>query len=523
MMIGVTNMQSQGKLLLKKYFDENSFVEASIKSFNHFLEKGLQEIINETSEITPPILPPNVEEFKIKLGNISVLKPEIIEADGSKRSIYPAEARIRQLTYAAPVHLEVSSYINGVQRESFLAHVGNLPIMVKSKNCYLAGLSRSELLKLGEDPDDVGGYFIINGSEKVVVMIEDLAPNRFTVEKAKLGPSAFIGTIFSERNALRIPHTLEKMRDGIFYLSFSRLKRIPLALVIKALGLIKDEDVVKFVGFQDPSEVIVNLYEFIDIKTQEAALDAIAKRIGFTQPKEQRIKRVEEILDRFLLPHIGTNPDVRIWKAVQLCKIWKKFLMVSNGITEQDDKDHYANKRLKLAGDLLEDLFRVNLRILIGDLLYNFQRIVKRGKIPSIRVIIREKLLTQRLHSSMATGAWVGDRKGVSQRIEHLNYLQTLSQLQRVVSPLSSSQENFEARSLHPTQLGRLCPTETPEGTNIGLRKNLALLARVTLQVDEAKILPVLEKAGLKLESFVKFEETSQGQEQASQLQSLNH
>ncbi|MCD6464188.1 DNA-directed RNA polymerase subunit B, partial [Candidatus Woesearchaeota archaeon] len=131
-------MQSQGKLLLKKYFDENSFVEASIKSFNHFLEKGLQEIINETSEITPPILPPNVEEFKIKLGNISVLKPEIIEADGSKRSIYPAEARIRQLTYAAPVHLEVSSYINGVQRESFLAHVGNLPIMVKSKNCYLA-------------------------------------------------------------------------------------------------------------------------------------------------------------------------------------------------------------------------------------------------------------------------------------------------------------------------------------------------------------------------------------------------
>jgi len=146
---------------------------------------------------------------------------------------------------------------------------------------------------------------------------------------------------------------------------------------------------------------------------------------------------------------------------------------------------------------MLADLFRVNLKVLIGDFLYNFQRIVKRGKFPSIKVIIREKLLTQRIYSSMATGNWVGGRKGISQRIERLNFLQAQSHLQRVVSPLSSSQENFEARALHPTHLGRLCPSETPEGTNIGLRKNLALLANVTQAENAEKVLASLQKMGL--------------------------
>ncbi|MFC1800477.1 hypothetical protein ACFLYT_00295, partial [Nanoarchaeota archaeon] len=180
-----------------------------------------------------------------------------------------------------------------------------------------------------------------------------------------------------------------------------------------------------------------------------------------------------------------------------LCKIMKKFILKSTSVLPLDDKDHYMNKRLKLAGDLLADLIRVNLKVLIGDLLYNFQRIVKRGKFPSIKVIIRDKLLTSRIYSSMATGSWVGGRKGISQRIQRLNFLETLSHLQRVVSPLSASQENFEARELHPTHLGRLCPIETPEGTNIGLRKNLALLCTVSQQTNEDEVLKVLKGIGL--------------------------
>ena len=98
----------------------------------------------------------------------------------------------------------------------------------------------------------------------------------------------------------------------------------------------------------------------------------------------------------------------------------------------------------------------------------------------------------------MATGSWVGARKGISQRIQRLNFLETLSHLQRVISPLSATQENFEARGLHPTHMGRLCPVETPEGTNIGLRKNLALLAQVSEDETEEPLLKSLKNMGLK-------------------------
>jgi DNA-directed RNA polymerase subunit B len=99
----------------------------------------------------------------------------------------------------------------------------------------------------------------------------------------------------------------------------------------------------------------------------------------------------------------------------------------------------------------------------------------------------------------MATGNWVSGRKGISQRIQRLNYLEMLSHLQRVVSPLSASQENFEARELHSTHLGRLCPIETPEGTNIGLRKNLSLLCSISNDSDEDEIIKQLKNFNLKV------------------------
>ncbi|MFH1506595.1 MAG: DNA-directed RNA polymerase subunit B'' [archaeon] len=490
-------MSETGRLLLKKYFEENSFVQSDIESFNDFVENELNKIIEENKEIEPTIIPNNIDEFKIRFDKIEVKKPEITEADGSKRPIYPIEARLRKISYSAPIFMEVSAHINGVQREAFKTQIGSLPIMLKSNFCHLNGLTYDELIKHGEDPTDPGGYFIINGTEKAVIKIEDLASNKFLVEKASLGVSEYVGKLFSERGSYKIPHIMEKMKDGIFYMTFTRVKRIPVIVIIKALGMLRDEDILRMVDLEDNGEVFLNLYDFVDIKTEEEALDFIAKKIGITQSKEIRVERMQEILDKYLLPHLGITTEDRTKKSHNLCKFLKKFILVENEFLPQDDKDHYMNKRLKLSGDLIADLFRVNLKVLIGDLLYNFQRIVKRGKFPSIKVIIREKLLTQRIYSSMATGNWVGGRKGISQRIERLNFLQTLSHLQRVISPLSASQENFEARALHCTHLGRLCPTETPEGTNIGLRKNLSLLASITPNVEEEQILSILRAKGL--------------------------
>jgi DNA-directed RNA polymerase beta subunit len=407
------------------------------------------------------------------------------------------EARLRKLSYSAPIFIEISSHINGVQRESFRTQIGSIPIMLKSKYCHLNSLTREELIEKGEDPDDPGGYFIINGTEKALVKIEDLAANKFMVSEGSSGVTKFEGKIFSERGSYKIPHLIEKLKDGVVYLSFTRVKRIPLIVIIKALSVVKDEEIMKYISLEDSSEVFINLYEFVDIKTEDDAVDYIAKKIGIMQTKEIRMERTREILDKYLLPHIGLEKKDRLSKAQNLCKMMKKYILVSNGVLLEDDKDHYMNKRLKMSGDLLADLIRANLKILIGDMLYNFQRIVKRGKFPNLRVIIRDKLLTQRVYSSMATGSWVGGRKGISQRMERLNFLQVQSTLQRVISPLSSSQENFEARTLHATQLGRLCPAETPEGTNIGLRKNLALLASISHEIDEEEVLKSLKALGL--------------------------
>ena len=98
----------------------------------------------------------------------------------------------------------------------------------------------------------------------------------------------------------------------------------------------------------------------------------------------------------------------------------------------------------------------------------------------------------------MATGEWVGGRQGVSQRLSRTNFLDMVSHLQRVASPLSSSQENFEARALHCTHIGRLCPIETPEGTNIGLRKNLAMLCSLSQFAEEDEVVEKLKTLGLK-------------------------
>src|SRR3989344_2896425 len=396
-------------ILIKKYFEDNSLVESDIQSFDNFVERGMQEIINEMSDIIPTIIPEEIKEYKIKLDKIWMTKPQIIEADGSRRDIYPVEARLRALTYSAPINLEVSSHVDGVQRESFVAQVGKLPIMVKSKFCNLNGLNRDELIKKGEDPDDPGGYFILNGNERVLITVEDLASNKILIEENKIGPSRFTAKVFSERGSYRIPHLIEQMKDGIIYISFTRFKRVPVIPLIKALGLRNDEEIMKFIcGDKQYDDIFVNLYNAAEIKKEDDALEFIAKRMGINQAKEIKLEKTKDYMDKYLLPHLGITPKDRIFKAYNLCKIVKKFLMASKKEIPVDDKDHYSNKQLKLSGDLLADLFRVNLRALINDLLYNFQRLVKRGKFHSINIIIRDKLLTSRIKSAMATGSWVG-------------------------------------------------------------------------------------------------------------------
>ena len=488
------------RALVASYFRDHPLNFANLESFNRFVESGMQKLIDEIGNIIPTIIPQEVESYVIRLRKAAIGKPTMTEADGSERDIYPSEARLRNLTYSAPISLEIAAYVDGVMRESFTTMVGRLPIMVRSKYCNLYGLKRDELIARGEDPDESGGYFIINGNERVLVTIEDLASNKLFIESD--ASDVTIARLFSEAGSYRVPHTIERLKDGVYYLSFTRFKRVPLFAVVKALGLVKDQKIMEVVnaGREGADDAMyVNFFEMVDLKTQDDALEYLAKKMGVTQPREIKIERAKEQVDRYLLPHLGLTSEDRMKKAYNLCKYLRRYLLVVEDNKLAFTKDHYSNKRLQLTGNLLEDLFRAAFRSLVQDIMYNFQRLVKRGKFQSIKIIIRDELLSSNIKSALATGTWPGGRKGVSQNMERANALATTSHLQRIVSLLTSTQENFDARALHSTHWGYLCPIETPEGTPIGLRKNMALLCSVSEGgVQKEKLIKQLEEAGLK-------------------------
>ena len=267
--------------------------------------------------------------------------------------------------------------------------------------------------------------------------------------------------------------------------------------------MVKESDIAEYIG-KETDSVIVNLYEFVNISNSEDAMIYIAEQTLLQGTKKEILDRVKQRINSYLLPNIGQKDEDSIKKAITLCKLTKRFLIAKENPEIKTNKDHYENKRVRLSGDLMSSLFRVNLGILIRDIQYSLQKSVKRKKMFSIRTIAKSTLFSHRVESAIATGSWTGERKGVTQNMDKTNYLATISQLQRVSSMLSSDQENVMARTLHPTHYGRFCPIETPEGTEIGLRKNLALLCKISTRVElnEKEFLNNLGDLGLDKENL---------------------
>lgn len=482
-------MIDEEHVMVKKFLEEYSLVESNILSFNDFIDHKMQQIVHEISSSLTE------EDVKIELGKIRVEKPDIVEADGSTHVLMPTEARLRNLTYSAPVFLEMNIK-SGSESEHSEVEIGRIPIMVKSKYCHLYNLPKENLIQEHIDPADPGGYFIINGNERVLVMIEDLAPNQPFIEEGDNNKLTL--KIFSQRGAYKIPTTIQKNNEGIIEVNFSRFKKIPVIPLMKSLGMTKDADIARYIGKESDS-LIVNLYEFASIQTANDAFEFIAEKSEIQGTKKEIIDKIKSRMDSYFLPHIGVSPEDRVEKARTLCKLIKQLLMVEEN-RQVSDKDHYANKRVKLSGDLFADLFRINLTVLVRDLQHNLQRLSKRRKFYSIKTLAKSTLFSHRVESAIATGNWIGERTGVTQNMDKTNYLSIFSQLQRVISLLPSEQENFLARTLHPTHYGRFCPIETPEGTPIGLRKNLALLSKVStaVELDKEKLTKIAKEIGMK-------------------------
>ncbi len=485
-------MSADKHILIKKYLQQHSLVESSVRSFNDFISRRMQQIVYELNDTIPQ------EEVKIKFGKVRIGKPNVTESDGSISLITPTEARLRRITYSAPIYVEITVNF-GDNSDSAEVEIGRIPVIVKSDTCNTHDMSKDELRESLMDPLDPGGYFIVNGNERVIVMAEDLAPNQPFIEEGRRGLTV---RMFSQRGPYRIPTTVSETNEGILEVTFSRLKNIPALVMIKALGILTEAEIAKYIGRQDDS-VIVNLYEYAKVQQSKDAFMMIAELSGIQGTEKEILDRVKQRVDSYFMPHIGLTKEHRMEKAINLCKMIKQFLQAKQDSSLRTDKDHYANKRIKLSGDLLADLFRVNMNILVKDIQYTLQKVAKRKKFYSVKTVAKSTLFTHRVESAIATGAWIGERSGVTQNMSKNNYLDMLSSLQRVSSMLPDEQENFLARTLHPTHYGRFCPTETPEGTEIGLRKNLAILSRISnaIDFDEKTMVKQIQSLGLNEET----------------------
>lgn len=474
---------------------EKPLVKQHIDSYNEFVNKKIHKIVEETKEVDIQ----TEEKCSVKFHKLRLEQPSVTEADGSKRLIYPMEARLRNRTYSAAVFLEISLIENGAEKDRDEVYIGELPVMLRSDICYLKGLNEEELIAKGEDPNEVGGYFVINGSERVLVSMEDLAPNRMIVSKENRGgKETIIGRIFSVKGGFRAKVTVERKKQGQFYLGFpASPKNLNLFIILKALGFGTKQKL--FEAFSDRQEmvndILLNL-EGIEADSIDQALDYLGKRVAAGQPEEYRKQRAEFVLDNYLLPHIGTGPESRVRKGYFLARMAERCVDVAYNFRAEDDKDHYANKRIKISGNLMEDLFRYAFGYFIKDLKYQIERAYTRGRKLQIRTLTRPDALTDRIRFAMATGTWPGGRQGVSQLLDRITHMAALSHLRRVISPLSKTQQHFEARDLHPTHLGKICPNETPEGQSVGLVKNLAVGCTISARETEG-LEDVLEKLGV--------------------------
>lgn len=479
--------------LIESHFKDRSFVDQNIASFNQFVDEKLSDIMNENKTISPKI-----EEVTIEMSNIEVLKPRIIEVDGSPRTdFYPMESRLRNRTYAGPIFLTMRLMRRDVEQDVRRTYIGELPVMLKSDLCWLNGKTEDELIEMGEDPLDFGGYFIINGSEKALITQEVLSSDRVIISQNARGDTS--SEVISTKGAFKGRVKVTRRPNGVLEVTFpASPRKLYLFDLMKALGIITKDRIAKTFtpGTEIENDVLIN-WEVCEIKTEEEALDKIGKSVAPGQIIDYRLRRAQEVVDGFLLPHIGQDKEDRKAKAYYLGMMASKAIERYYGLRKEDDKDHYANKRLELSGKLMEHLFRYAFKYLVKDLKFQIDRTITRRRKLNISTIIRPDAITERIRFAMATGNWIGRATGVSKFMDRVNYLSPLTDMRKVKSSLDKSRELYEARDVHGTHLGRVCPIETPDGPSCGLVKNLALMAKVTTESKEEEVEELIKKLGV--------------------------
>ncbi|CAL1694976.1 unnamed protein product [Somion occarium] len=534
--------------VITAFFDAKGLVRQQLDSFDEFVQNTMQELVDENADLILDQADQHTghesdvtRRYEIKFGQIYLSRPTVTESDGSVVPVFPQEARLRNLTYSAPLYIEMKKRVmvgredpdsltgdmiweqehEETPEDTRKVWIGKVPIMLRSTFCILHDLNDDELYDLNECPFDSGGYFIINGSEKVLIAQERMATNHvYVFAKAQPSPISFLAEIRSavekggktiSQFQVKLYHrNQERSLGNVMKATIPYIKvDIPIWVVFRALGVISDRDILEHICYDmQDNQMLEMLKPCIDdgfvIQDREIALDFIGNR-GTTTGlnRERRLRYAQEILQKEMLPHISMAEGSESKKAYFFGYMIHRLLLAALERRELDDRDHFGKKRLDLAGPLLANLFRMLFRKLTKDVYRYLQKCVESHKEFNLSLAVKHNTITNGLKYSLATGNW-GDQKksmaskaGVSQVLNRYTYASTLSHLRRCNTPLGREGKIAKPRQLHNTHWGMVCPAETPEGQACGLVKNLSLMSCISVGSFSGPVIEFLEEWGL--------------------------
>ena len=531
----------------------NQMVKHQLESFDDFISNKTQSIVKQYN---PVVIYHDYDletkqykyQVDVEFGNVYFSKPTIHENNGSTQIMVPNEARLRNFTYAAPMYVDISFKINARKGKNLSnttestinlkqINIGKMPIMLNSKYCLLREKTNLTKKELGECDNDHGGYFIINGSEKVLVSQERVAENKVYVFKNSKNNSKYshIAEIKSVSRSKFTPGKAFNVKLANKSATFGKTIKvtiphvrqdIPLFILFRALGIESDKEIIEHIVYDisaSDSEKIINLLtpsleEAVNVQTQEFALEYISKYVSILgHPKEEKIEKekkigyVKDLLNKEFLPHLGINI---IKKSLFTGYIVRKLLLCYLGYVEFDDRDSYINKRIDLPGTLLSNLFRQYFTKLIKDMRGAIIKELNSGpwkatdnigdliNNSNIYKILKSTTIETGLRYSLATGNWgmknATNKQGIAQVLSRLTYNSTLSHLRRVNTPIEKTGKLIAPRKLHNTSWGILCPAETPEGGAVGVVKNLAISAHITIDADPSPVYSAIDELDIK-------------------------
>jgi DNA-directed RNA polymerase III subunit RPC2 len=488
--------------LVPTFLKLHGLVRQHIDSFDHFVNEEMKQIMLANNRIEV-----GESGFYLEYKDIWIGEPR---SDDPKmpKNITPQQCRLRDMTYSAPIYVTIE-YVRGrtvIVRRGLC--IGRMPIMLRSSKCVLLGLNKDQLASAGECEHDPGGYFIVRGTEKVILIQEQLSKNRIIIEPDSKGCLAAsctsTGSMFKSR------FQIVRERDGVLRARHINLDNVNAVVLLRALGVHSEAAVAAVVGTDLVEALGPTFAEAaqLNVSTELDALEYIGANLAgqaLWRQKRSRIDEARNALLRVVLSHVpAPHHDLR-GKAAFVALMMRRVLLAADDTRLVDDRDYYGNKRLELAGELLnllfEDLFKIQNATLKKNIEKSLEKQYHTQQFDAIH-LVRPDLITSGLVRAISTGNWSVkrfkmERSGVTAVLSRLSFIAALGMMTRITSQFEKTRKISGPRALQPSQFGMLCPSDTPEGESCGLVKNLALLTHVTTGDDEGPLRRVAYNLGV--------------------------